>query len=338
MRSSDRKINDKLKAVIAAVLFIAVVIVFSVVVFLPYKKVWSKTNHYDTLFLGASRVYKGIRPVLMDEHLGCNSYDLSSDSLSIADRYVLLESALEQGTLKTVVIEISFDALTDIYEYQEEGYVYEIEPMSKLEGLKRKLDFCNEKFNFWKDNYDNVYPTLMSYGFERWEKNIRGRQEEKGFVHFGSIPKGFSADEAAEIHDSFQVNSDYKADKKELVNKMIETCLENDIRVVIINTPDTEANMWRYTGWEVFEDYMKDVSARYGVEMYDFNLYKGRQDIFDDNVHFNDYSHMCEDGADVFSPLLASVMKMGETGDTSDLFYDSYEEAKKHLTYAQNID
>lgn len=336
MPSSDKngkKINEKLKAVIAAVVFLAAVIAFSVVVFLPYKKVWSKENHYDTLFLGASRVYKGIKPNTMDELLGCNSFSLGSDSASFEDRYLLLQSALEQGTLKTVVIEISYDALTSKYSSEGNGYVYEVEPMSKMDGLKRKADFCLKKFNFWEDNYDNVYPALMSYGFERWERKIRHWPEEKGYVPYGPIDIRLSAEEAANLRDSEAIDGNYQKDKIEYADRIIELCLENNLRTILINTPDSEVNLWKYTGWETYESYMNETAEKYGIEMYDFNLYRDRQSEFNDTDSFNDFAHLSENGASAFSVILADVMKRGETEDLSGLFYDSYEEAKTHLTY-----
>ena len=333
MRNSDKKMNDKLKAVIAVVVFLAAVIVFSVVVFWPYRQVWSKNNHYDTLFLGASRVYKGIKPSLMDELMGCNSYSLASDSCSFEDRYLLLESALEQEDLKIVVLEISYDALTDMYSHEGEGYVYEVEPMSKLEGLKRKIVFCGEMFNFWEDNYDNVYPALMSYGFERWERRIRNWPEEKGYIPFGPINKELTEEQALARRDSKQVNGDYKEYNREMVDRIIELCKANALEVILINTPDSEANLWQYTGWEVYENYIKDLAARYGLKLYDFNLYKNRQELFDDKISYNDYAHLSEIGADAFTRLLADTIKRGQTEDLSYLFYDSYAEAKEHLKY-----
>ncbi len=339
MRSSDKKMNDKLKAVIAAVIFIIAVIVFSAVVFWPYRKVWSKNNHYDTLFLGASRVYKGIKPNVMDELLGCNSYSLASDSSSFEDRYVLLESALEQGSLKLLVFEISYDALTDRFNSRRgEGYVYEVEPMSKLEGLKRKALFCNEKFNFWEDNYDNVYPALMSYGFERWERNIRRWPEEKGYIPFGPIDIEWTKEQAIAKHNSLQVNSDYEEENKEYVDRIIELAMANDIEVILINTPDSEANLWQYTGWEVYDEYIKGLASKYGLQLYDFNLYKDRQSLLNDRDSYNDYSHLSENGADAFTRLLADILKRGKTEDLSGLFYDNYEEARAHLTYVKIVE
>ncbi|MBE6017183.1 MAG: hypothetical protein E7233_06185 [Lachnospiraceae bacterium] len=338
MRSSDKKMNDKLKAVIAVLVFLAAVIVFSVAVFWPYRQVWSKNNHYDTLFLGASRVYKGIKPNVMDELLGCSSYSLASDSCSMEDRLVLLESAIEQGTLKTVVFEISYDALTDIYNHEGDGYVYEVEPMSKLEGLKRKITFCGDKFNFWEDNYDNVYPALMSYGFERWERIIRRWPEEKGYVPFGPINIGWTAEQAAQVHNSKQVSGAYVEENINNMNRVIELCIENDIEVILINTPDSEANLWQYTGWEVYEDLMNNLASKYGIKLYDFNLYKDRQSLFNDRDSFNDYAHLSEIGADTFSRLLAETLKKGKTEDLSYLFYNNYEEARAHLTYVSAVE
>lgn len=334
MRNSDRKMNEKLKAVIAMVLFLAAVIVISVLIFLPYKKVWSKDNHYDTLFIGASRTYKGIQPNLVDADLGCNSYLMASDSCRIEERYMLVQSALEQGTLKTVVLEISVDALTDSYETMDNAYIFLIEPMSKLEGLGRKLNFCAERFNFWNDDYDNVYPTMLDFGLVRWDQNMRGWQEEKGYIPFGQIPMGESAETAAETHDSIVVNDNYLDRKKEAVEKIIELCQENGIRIVIINTPDTEIFVWQHYGWEAYEDYMNGVAEKYGIEKYDFNLLKDRQQYFDDNLTFTDYTHLCEDGSAIFSPLMADILRRGESEDLSYMFYDSYEEAKTHSVYA----
>lgn len=337
MHNSDRKINEKIKATIAVAIFIVAGVAFFALVFSPYQKVWSRNNHYDVLFLGASRVYKGIQPLIMDEKLGCNSYSLASDSCSVEDRYVLLESALEQGTLKTVVLEISYDALTDEYDTREDAYVFEVEPMSKLEGLKRKITFSLEKFDFWADEYDNVLPALTSYGFGRWEQLFRKKREEKGYVPFGPISKSITMDEAAGTKDVWELNTAYLDEKKECVNRIIETCLDNGIEVILINTPDCEAKLWQNTGWEKYHQYMLELSQKYQLKLYDFNLLKGRQIYFDDDVHFNDRSHLCENGATVFSELLADVIIREKTEDVSVLFYDTYDEAKEHSVYASSL-
>ena len=334
--SKDLGMNEKLKAVLAVCGFLVAAALVSLIVFWPYQKVWSSENEYDTLFLGASRTYKGIEPLIIDRELNCNSYLLASDSCSLEDRYYLLESALEQKSLKRVIIEISFDAFAD---YWEDNYVYEVEPMSKLEGIGRKIRFSYGRFDFWQDEYDNVYPALMSYGVERWICNMQGKAEEKGFVRSETASQVTPDDRIAADYNADRINTNYVEEKISWAEKTIELALENNLEVILINTPDTETKLWRFTGWEVYQECLEGIAEKYGVEFYDFNLYIGREDILNDDLHFFDENHLSGDGADVFTNVLVQVIRDRDSGKSvDDMFYASYEEAKENLTYAEYME
>jgi hypothetical protein len=68
--------------------------------------------HYDTLFLGTSRVYKQIMPNLFDERMRehgfrMSSYNLAADGMNFPETFIVLESALDFiNKPKLVVLEL----------------------------------------------------------------------------------------------------------------------------------------------------------------------------------------------------------------------------------------
>ena len=70
--------------------------------------------------------------------------------------------------------------------------------------------------------------------------------------------------------------------------------------------------------------------------MWDFNLYRGRYELFTDRTSYYDDYHLSTDGATVFTRLMADCVKRARAGeDFSEEFYSSYEAMKADSPYGK---
>ena len=105
------------KAMKSSMIFLILLTICTETIVYPYFH--SETYHYqdgyvreelqgtlDFLICGASQAQRGISPMILDQKLGCNSYNIASPLMTLHSRYYMLEKELERNPVKTVIIEL----------------------------------------------------------------------------------------------------------------------------------------------------------------------------------------------------------------------------------------
>ena len=343
MRSSDKKENRfkaPLKAVAALLIFLAAVFGISLLVNYPFEAIYSNSNNRDLVFVGASQAIWQIDPRIIDEDTGLNSYVLGCAGCSMSQRGLLINSAVQQENLKTVVLEISANRMSEFY-----GGLLgdDIVSMSELSGLSNKVSAAFKRLSFFDDEYDQFYFNLLDSGVKMWQEICLGTYEETA-AKKGYAPKDTVEDltltrkQAIKKRDYAALTSGFIKSNVKYLKKIFDAMKDSDVRFIVITTPLSEHYIWKYTGWDEFYDAMSYYTEKYGFEYYDFNLLKDRTEYFNDASSFSDRDHLSQEGAETFSHILASIVGTDSIEETGLEFYDSYEEAKEHMTYMKYIE
>ena len=117
-----------------------------------YKVRKSLSGTLDTLIIGSSHALRSIKPTVLNEKLGINSYNLSSPLMSMYGRYVLLKKEIERNPVKTVYFEISYNALT--IDKKTLGYEGDLYELGRFDNVIERVNFFKKAFSI--DEYKKV--------------------------------------------------------------------------------------------------------------------------------------------------------------------------------------
>lgn len=336
------------KLLLSVISFLLVFSLVSAIVIVPYYN--SEATYYqdgnlrsslagkiDYVTIGASHCLAGFDSTILDEELGCFSYNLSVSMMPMYAKYVLLKKEFDRNPIKTVVLELSYDTLQ---RRAKDEFAIGDEPMiAKLDTWQERAHYLLRYVSL--NDWLNVYSRSFVQGLWNW-KNIMtgqtGNQLEYGKKGFHMRPVAditLSQNAAQKRYNSRKYVSVFHDDNEEWFIKTIELCKSMGARVIIAVVPVSDGMIWSYDCLDDFVNWANDFSKAHGCEFYDFNLVKDRYALFSDSHSFSDADHMSIDGAEVFSRKYCDVMQKIDAGqDVQNFFYDSYEEMKAASPYA----
>lgn len=337
------------KRVIYSVLVILLAITaLSVIVIEPYMN--SESTYFldknlrkqlsgkiDCIAIGASHALNGIVPAVLDENLGCFSYNLSGSMMTLNNKYYMLTKELKRNPVKTVILEISHDTLSrnenDEYAIGDEPTVARLDSFTE----RAKYMFRYVALNDWLNVYSREFVMGLYYHKEKLLHNNTNNvdYDAKGFAPGKACDITLTAEEAKTKHNSETFSTDYPKKNIKKLDKIVDLCRSYNCRIVIAVVPESDGLIWKMDGWDKFKTWLEDYSEKNGCEFYDINLVKNRTAIFSDKNSFSNADHLCSEGAEVTTELLAQAMLSPKSW--SENSYDSYESMKKDLPYADSI-
>lgn len=325
------------KTIFHTVLLIFFVIIILICSTLPY--FWGESYYYqdykvrtslsgklDTLVIGSSHALRSIKPTVLNEKLNTKAYNLSSPLMSMYGRYVMLEKEINRNPIKTVYLEISYNALTlDRKTLGLEGDLY----------VLGRFDNAFERINFFKNAFTtDEYKKVLSDVIVRSRNSFFTHNTIKQYETFGYLPMPSNnqllSDETKEkIKNTKLLDTKIKEESLNYFDKIIKLCKRNNIRVILVVTPVTEKMILEYNNLDdIFSQYI-DLAKEYNCEYYDFNLDKNRMKLYSEETSFYDNTHMSDSGAEVFSNRLTEIIKKVDVKkDITNEFYNSYSEVK----------
>ena len=284
----------------------------------------------DLLVSGASHGFRAIMPQVLDEQLGCTSYNLGCSMETMEGRYELLAHELGRNPVSTVILELSYNSLTRTYAGSGfEGNVYHLGRMDDPGEWLSYFFTAVPPRDYVKTLYD-----LVDRGVDTWARKSRGelpqivQYETHGFVPCTVSTPQIAADTYRDIYHSESLSLDIWEENRTYLEKTLALCGEKGIQVILVVTPISEGRLWRYSGYDTILQWYRDISEKWGCPLYDFNRYRDKLEHYPEDTGFYDTCHLTEDSAAVFSMDLAEILEMRRQGiPTEDLFYGSYEEA-----------
>jgi len=335
------------KVLFSLVGIILVVVLISVAVIYPYvnseiyyyqdKNVRAElSGELDYMIIGSSHGLAAFKPAMLDEGLGCNSYNLAGGMMTFAARYHLLKKEIESNPVDTVVIEVSFNALTS---ENDDGYGEgDSSFLPRLDNLPERLKYLAKYVEV--DDWLNVYAKLFIQGLSSFKYRSTSDVDyaAKGYRAKETIDLSLNPDEVADTYNCSEIPVDFTESNVQYLQDMVDLCKANDIRVIIAVTPLSDSILWRCRNYDDFRCWLKDFSEDNSCEFYDFNLLKNRYEIINDNTSFYDMLHLSDSGATAFTQSYVEIMKRVNNGeDVSSYFFESYTQSKQYSPYMEYL-
>lgn len=288
----------------------------------------------DYLFVGASHGLRAFIPSVIDEELNCNSYNLSGALMTFNGREAILNEELQRNDIKTVVIEISFDAFVRTSD-EVEGNLYTV---PRLAPASKRITYFIKNIDVF--HYDLPYYYYFKDGMFALINNIRtnnlsnDQNNNKGYEAIESNDITLSDNAVLETLNSYSIDTTFRQNNIASFDRMVDSCRDNNTKVIVVVTPISDSRIWEVDNWNDFYLTLKDFCEERNIEVYDFNLLKNRYELFNDSVSYYDDIHLSDEGAHVFSREFSIIMNMvNNHQDVSSLFYSSYSQMKADSPY-----
>lgn len=329
------------KALLSFLAILLCVIALSAIIIAPYMSEQDRktraelAGNLNYLVIGASHAQLGFSPEILDDELGVNSYNLSSLLMPMCGRLEILKKETNRNPVKTVVLEISYDALSiDNDKTYNEG---DPQIIARLDTLSERINYLATYVSV--DGWLNIYARMVVYGVSQWKDNILNHSSQsivyKGYTPRSASDVTLSEQDAVTKLDrwSYKV-SDTRQENLDMLKLMIEMCKEHHIRVIVVVTPLSDSFIWEHSKMDDFSSMLSEFSKNIGCEFYDLNLDRNRYSIYSDDVSFMDETHLSESGATKMTERFCQIITEAASGkDTNIFFYDSYEEMKQESPY-----
>ena len=328
------------KIILHTALLIFFVIIILICSTLPY--FWGESYYYqdykvrtslsgklDTLVIGSSHALRSIKPTVLNEKLNTKAYNLSSPLMSMYGRYVMLEKEINRNPIKTVYLEISYNALT--LNRKTLGLEGDLYVLGRFDNVFERINFFTNAFT--PDEYRKVLSDIIVRSKNSFSiHNTIEQYKTFGYLSMPSNNQLLSDEVKEKVKNTKVLDTKIKEESLNYFDKIIKLCKNNDIRVIFVVTPVTERMILEYSNLDdIFSQYI-DLAKEYNCEYYDFNLDKHRKLLYSEESSFYDNTHMSDSGAAIFSNRLTEIIEDVDRGNNvSNYFLNSYTELKKIL-------
>lgn len=291
----------------------------------------------DTFVIGQSYSMNGIVPAKLDEKLGTTTYNLSGSLMPIYGQRYMIEKELSRNPVKHVILEITPDTFTsNERETQGNGDSYIV---TRLDSFPEQLDYMIRCAQL--SDWPNIYARTLLLSMRSAAYRLLGRinlidDANMGFNPLKAEDVSLSPEAARAQFVTMSVFHNPLEENILKYEELIELCKQAGCEVTIVYPLVSHAKVWQLYDHDLFREWALGLSEKHDVPLFDFNLLKSRYELFSDETSFSDENHLCREGAEAFSEVMADVLARHRAGeDVSHLFYSDYEEMIYDSVYMQ---
>ena len=311
-----------------------------------YDNTWPTTQTYtdfyeleedsvDVLFFGSSYCVSAFSPLELYETYGISSYNLACEQQNMLISYYWLKEALRYQSPEVVVLETYI-----LFNYNSQ------EPLNSSESKQRKaIDYMKwssvkcEAISAICENDESqsklsYYLTNIRF-HSRWTElneddfTYSSTSEHKGLMGYSAI-NGISGDTDYKPFQDGSSTSMQQPDElmKEYLDKIVELCNENEIELILVETPSTRVDIGRY-------NYLNQYAAENNIQYIDYNEESVYTEISYNYATDNyETGHLNIWGAKKVTDYIGEVLTeqyMVDTGESTDheSLLEYYNEVKK---------
>ena len=262
-------------------------------------------HSHDILMIGSSRTYLHNDPRVIDSITGMDSYNAGLQGASMFEINMVLDAYLEtHNQPKLVVLEASMLSFNVDKSLMNNPTLY----FTHLDN-KEIRENLNEN---WKNTTMLKYLPFLrltqyddlnrSYGF----KGFAGEQE----IIYGNVYKGYAENDTAIIKDTVETknNCDWvkvTAKGRYFLDKMIRTCQQRLIPIVVIYSPEYKQLNYHCPGGDQVMDSFTNICKETGVPFWNYL----HDPICEEKKAFLNITHLNRYGAEKFSATLGNDIK-----------------------------
>lgn len=293
----------------------------------------------DTLFVGASHGLRAFDPACYDAVNGTNSYNLCNPMMTMQGRYFLLQQELQRNPVRTVIMELSYNAMsrTDEIDGTKEGDWY---LMGRLENTQQRFQYLREAFTL--DEIPALYCDAMTRGLTCISMDLgiqksmphASERTRRGYLPASGADQSEPLETVVANYHRFTLSRAVEEENERYLQAIADLCRQQGIELILVVTPVTTRAATEYYGVQYVSNYYADFASQNGLRFYDCNLLQDKVERFPDETAFMDDTHLSETGAAQFSRLLAELGQKAP-GESME-FYPTYyvaDAARGFVTY-----
>lgn len=270
-----------------------------------------KHGSYDVAFIGSSRVFNTIDPVIMDSVLKIKSINLGVGGAAYPEIYLLMDQFLKTSQVKTVLLQVDMWGIIPgeqaySHPFSEEKYLNLIGNKTVdsiyLQNSNPFKFYCRKYIPFFKySEYNSIY------SMEKMLLNMDPDNKNDFAKHHGAIllngrKKGITFDN---IKSDNLKKINYSPNSTMSLRKIIALFRSKGIHVVLFTSPSYENFMRLVEFNRQAKDTIKSIAKQQQLPYFDFE----QQAISIDSLYFRDYTHLNINGSLLFTSMLCDTLK-----------------------------
>jgi hypothetical protein len=256
----------------------------------------NERNHFETLILGDSRTYAGLKP----KELSDKTISLALGGATPIEMYLLFEEYLSHNPIpKNIIVAFAAGHYIECDSFSNRTVYFDLFESKKLlevinldQKLKTPILLGNYNLETSKLYVFLTYPLRYGNIIYKWRRNenlkrLKNIKKSNGHTYFGL------ANISPEKAGDFRYNNFNIADINErYLDKIIKLAKKNNINIIIEQMPLNKTTFDSLnTNFKThYEEYLKMLSKKYDIIVNDKIWYLT-------NDHFGDSSHVNEKGA-----------------------------------------
>lgn len=309
---------------------------------------YSQQEEMDTLAVGTSFMQNAINPAILDEEVGCVSFNMGSPDQTLQESLIGIRTAYEDYGIKRVIVNVSsFEkGEDDEVNLNDEFLRQRAAVVSPDRAAAAWWDLAVHKGGLSTESSINVvFPWAKNHVAltpSRIMSNLRMRLEGVDIMEAAQIgdpertfhEAGYSSVTTVTDYNSGDVKPYYAqvddewepaVDKAASLREICEYCADHDIELFVVGTPMPPFVVLNYgtDGEHYFamQQAIQDVLNDYGLTYYDFSM--ARPEVFPLlHEYYYGIAHLNEEGAKEFTRAFGTFLRDYEAGgDVSALFY-----------------
>jgi len=299
-----------------------------------FDEINANAGSYDTIICGASQGAIGIVPQILDEELGINCFNSSTQGGPLIGRLDLCKEMIENNPVKTVILDMSETALAGYNKDSKTENMlisHRISWRGKIPFLLRNISVKN-----WFDTWNEIITYGMcETGYQFVMLMATGSLPSPIYVPEGYIGKGyylgydgkldFDTSEHTQNYQKKILEFEVDTECEEKLNEFFDFCDNRDIEVIVVSLPSMDTYLDQFTNIDEILDVYEEICDERGYPYLNFNLHKQKDEYIVDNSYYYDAVHLSTDGGYSFTYMLADAMKkLDNPAEIENLFYESY--------------
>ena len=249
-------------------------------------------NSLNLIFLGSSHAYRGFNPTIFDKELNLKSFNMGSSAQAPIEGYYSLKDVLKYQKPKVLVYEIYWRMFEQDKYFDSKTYVYDF-----MKPSLNKVQFFFDAFD--RDQYFDAFFLSVRY-HNNWQYYVDKKPPQFSADYVG---KGFANNDSVVSmgtllwHNEFKtyVHNKYNNKQVEYFNKIIKTCKQNNIKLVLVTAPIPPTTLKMVKNYDGIHNYFQSIADKNKLKYVDYNIINQKNKLVKD-TDFKDCDHLNNSG------------------------------------------
>ena len=286
-----------------------------------------EANSLDMVYIGSSHSYCTFDPEIIDQQLNTSSFQLGTPLQHPDSSYYVLQEVLKYQKPKVVVFEIYWDMLDESFDIKQSDLLFKAWKSKDLQNKYIKEVFpINEKAKYYikalryqQDVYAYYNNRLKAKLSKLGLNNTNMKKDDnktipkdvyrsKGYVVSHQVISKSEMEEDNQFNNYDAKNWTFDKNQKKYIDKIIELCNTNDIKLIFVTAPIANVSMEKIKNYDYINNQIIEFANNNEIPYIDYNMINKEQSLLKIE-HFRDDAHLNQTGSELVGLHFALVVK-----------------------------